>query len=335
MANAPVIPLQVMQAGKESSAGTLVAATHVVDFTPGTATLKRDINMIAIRNSGSYATSHRSYTGAEVVQIDYEAPFLYNRAPVYGNLFLAPLSTGTGNPAATWAFTTISDTDDNLVRYSFEVGGKDVTNAWPQEYQVAGLAGKEWNISIRHGEPWTQKVTLLGMLTTIGARTSALSLPSTGMIDARGVETKVYIDASTIGSTQVVGSVISADIKISNGFTARHTLDALATPYRIARSDPREVTADFVIEYNATTEYTAWAANTARKVRVKATGPSLGATNYIAQFDLYGYWDAYTLANDGNVITQQLTLRGKYDATAASDVTASFTNSVSALTGSL
>ena len=332
MANAPVIPLQVVQAGKEVTAGTLVAATHMVDFTPGTASLERDINILEVRNSGSWSTSHRTYLGAEVVRVNYSAPVSYDRLPVQGVQFLASTPiTGTGNPAATWAYTTISDTADDLASYSMEVGGKDSTNAWPQEYKIAGLRGESWDIAIRHGEVWTQKVALVGMLTTIGAKTSALSLPSSGLVDVRGVETKVYIDTTTIGSTQVVGSVISGDIHIGRGHMPRHTLDGLATPYRIARSGPNDVTAELVIEYNATTEYTAWAANTGRKVRIQATGPALGASTYIARFDLYGPWKTQKIDQDGNVIVQRLSLRGKYDSTAASEVTGSFTNAISAL----
>ena len=332
---APVQHQTVVQAGKEVTAGTLVAATHVVDHTPGTFSFKRDRATIAVRNAGSRHMRHRTYPGQETVEIEYAATAAFDRLPFYGQLFLAGAPTvGTGNPAATWAFTTIQGVTENLASYSFEVGGTNYPNA----YTVTGVRGRSLEIDIKHDQPWQMKVGLVGMVTAAGATlTSSLSLPSNShgggqpLRDALGTQTKVFIDAATIGSTQAVGRIVSANIKLDLDMNPRHTLDGTNTPYRIAETGPFDVQATIVAEYDAQTDYTAWAAKTAQLVRIQATGDSLGATNYISQFNLYGVWDGLVLGEDNGVVTTQLTLLGQYANTPASTVTASFTNSVSAL----
>ena len=331
---AQAIVQQVVQAGKEVTAGTLVAATHVVDHVPGTFQIKRQIKKIRMRHAGSFAGTHRSENGQETVEVEYTAYAAFDRLPVYGNLFLSPVTTGSGNPAATWTHATINDTDDDLSSYSFEVGGTD----HPSPQTVAGLRGKSWEIDIKQDAPWEMKVGLVGMLTTVGATiTPALSLPSNShgggapLRSALGTQTKVYIDDTTIGSTVIAGTVVSANVKIEVGNEPRHTLDGIATPYRIALAKERNVSATVVMEYAAQTEYTAWAANTVRKVRIEATGATLGASNYKATLNIYGTWDELDLGEDNGVRTMQLTLMGQKDSAAGSEITATFINSVTAL----
>ena len=331
---APVQHQTVIQAGKESVAGTLVAATHVVDYTPGSLSFNRTRATQVVRNAGSRAMRHRTYAGQDFAEIEFSATAAFDRLPVYGNLFLAPLTTGTGNPAATWNFTTISNTTDNLASYSLEFGG---TN-WPNAYTLTGVRGRTWEIDIKQDAPWDMKLGLVGMVTAAGATlTAALSLPSNShsngaaLRDALGTQTKVYIDPTTIGTTQQVGRVVSANVRINLDMQPRFTLDGNNTPYRIAEVGPRDVQATIIAEYDAQTDYTAWAAKTAQLVRLEAIGDTLGGSNYKAQLNLYGVWDALVLGEDNGVVTTELTLLGVYANTPASDITASFVNSVSAL----
>lgn len=336
---APVIPLQVIQAGRQSTAGpgNAVAATARVDFTPGTGTLKREIKKQIIRNSGSFATAHRSQVVSETVQVDWSFPVSYDRLVTYFGAAVAPLTTGTGNPNALWSYPAPSDTADNLHFYTLEVGGVDTTNPWPLEFRVTDAHITDFEIDIKHSDVWQGKVTWLGIETDVAAKTSALSLPSnalggvTPLQEVRTADTKVYIDSTTIGTTQITGTILSAKVKVTNGYTSRFTLDATQQANRIARSKERMVSADIVYEYNASTEYTAWASNTPRKIRIKSAPAAIGGVSYVAQIDLYGIWNAHTLAADGDVIVEQLTLSGQYDAGATTDINVSVTNSISAL----
>ena len=325
---ASVVPVTVLQAGAEGTAGTLAAATHAVDHVPGSGKLKRDIKKIVLTNAGSYAGSHRSYTGQETSTLSYTAPATYDRLVVPFLMVLNGTATASGTAAnKTWDFTTISDTTDDLKRFSFELGGPN----WPSDQFLSGVAATSLEIDIKHDSVWEYKLEGVGEELTLGTRTSALSVPTT-LVDILGTNTKVYIDTAggTVGTTQVVGTVVSANIKLGTGITPRHTLDGIATPYRTARSGRRSTEATLVIEYASQTEYTAWAAGTVRKVRIEATGPALGTGTYKATINLYGPWNELEVDDDGDVKTLALTLRGQYDSTAAAEVTATLVNSISA-----
>jgi hypothetical protein len=326
---APVQPLAVIQYAPETVAGTLLAATRVVDMYPGSGSLKRNMVPIVVRNAGSFATAHRVYAGQESTQIDYTEAATFDRLPDIGNLFFNAVATGTGSGATrTWTFTP-TDTTDGLKRFSYEVGGKDT---WPSEYTVSGCVGQTLGISIKPNLPWECKIGVLGMVTTPAAKTGALSLPSTLQgDDVLWTQTKVYIDttASSYGTTQQVGRIVSADFNLTNGVNPRHTLDGAATPYRIALSKERTLEVTVVAEYDSQTQYTAWAAATPQRVQLKATGASSRA----ATLNVSGYWDVVPFGNDNGVITTQMKLKGLYDATTlASDVQLIAVNGVTTLT---
>lgn len=319
---APIVPLQLVQIGLEAVRGTAVPATQVLDFTPGQASLKRDPGTIRIRNAGSLATAHRSYAGKDAISIDIGGPVTYQWLATWLNLFLGPLAAGAGAGAdKTYAFdsTVVSDTADNLKSATLEVGGRD---AWPSEYQVAGVMGQKLSIAIAQGKEWTYKAALLGRAVTPQAKTAALSQLAT-LVDVLGTTTKVYVDSAlAFGTTQKVGDVVSADIEIDLGTEARYTLDGARNPFRVGVVKPRTVKAKIVVEYDAQAAYTATHAATAQRIRVASTGPTLGGSAYRAQFDLPGVWDAHVLADNNGVVVEELSLAGQYDATPAADIAA-------------
>lgn len=331
---APIIPLQVVQAGIEATRGTLVAATHKVDFKPGTATLKLNAETIRIRQAGSLATSHRSYPGRQWPELDLEPLVTYDYLPLWLNLVLGPLSSGTGTGAdKTWAFTggsIVSDTADNLKSLSMEVGGVDT---WPAEFQLPGMVCDQFDLSIKQNEPWALKVHLMGYSFTQAAKTGSLSL-LTGVEDILGTQTKVYLDsASAFGTTQLTGDLVSADVSIKQGFAQRFVVNGAGTAYRIAIVKERAVSAKIIVEFDAAglAALNAFTAKTAQRLRLAATGPTLGLTNYSATVDVAGTWDAAPLANDAGVITVELDLVGQYDSTPAADIVATVVNAAATL----
>lgn len=328
---APITILDVAQVGLETTRGTLVAATSILDMEPGGAALKDPVNVIRVRNAGSLATSHRSYPGLRKPEVEIAGNWTYNWAPWWLNLFLGPLAAGTGAAAdKTWTFdsTVVSDTADNLKSASIELGGKD---ARPAEYKLAGAMGQKLTLSIKPGEPWRYKATLLATSITAAAKTASLSTLSS-IVDVLTTLTKVYIDTTSVfGTTQRVGSVVSAEIEIGIGTGVRYTLDGSRNPTRQAVVGPRAISAKLIVEYDSQTEYTAAQAATAKRVRIEATGPTLGASAYRCTLDLPGTWDAYDWGDDGGVRTETLTLVGQYDATPAADIAAVVVNASATL----
>ncbi len=324
--------LDVAQVGLEATRGTLVPATSILDHAPGGVVLKRSPNVIRIRNAGSMASSHRVYPGKDSSIIEVEGAWTYNWAPWWFNLFLGPLATGAGATAdKTWTFgsAVISDTGDTLKSASFELGGKDTR---PSEYKVAGVVGQSLSLSIRQDAEWRFKATLLGTVVTAAAKTGALAALS-GITDVLGTTTKVYANGTgaAFGTTQLAGNVISADIDIKVGPSERYTLDGQRNPYRIAVTGPRDISAKVAMEYDAQTLYTAVHAGTAQRVRIAATGPTLGASAYGCTIDLPGYWNAADFGDDDGIVTQELTLGAAYDSTPAADINAVIINASASL----
>lgn len=328
---APILPLEVVQIGMEATRGVAVPATAILDMDPGGATLVRTPSIIRIRNAGSLATSHRSYPGKDVIQVDIAGTWTYNWAPNWFNLFLGPLASGAGATAdKTWAFGAgvVSDSADNLRSATLEVGGRD---AWPSEYQIAGCVGLKLDLAIKHDAPWTFKASLLGTAVVPQAKTAALS-QATSIVDVLGTTTKVYIDStSAFGTTQKVGVVIGADISIDIGAQARYTIDGSRNPTRVGVVGPRKVSAKITAEYASQSEYAAAHGGTAQRVRVAATGPVLGSSAYACAVDIPGTYDTFVIGKDGNVITEEMTLTAQYDATPAADIAASVVNASAVL----
>jgi hypothetical protein len=334
---APVGPLKVVQMGIEATRGTAVAATAILDMAENSGQLNRSPSIIRIRNAGSFATSHRTYPGRDIISVDIEGPWTYNWAPNWFNLFLGPLAAGTGAGAdKVWAFTgtantVISDIGDNLKSATLEVGGKDT---WPSEYQLKGCVGTKLELTMAQDKEWRYKATLLALLDTPQAKTAALAYAA-GIVDVLGTTTKVYLNTTgtAFGTTQKVGSVLSGTITIDVGANARYTLDSLRSPFRVSVTGARKISAKIVAEYDGQAEYTATHAATAQRVRVKEIGPVLGGSTYICQLDLPGTWDTFTVGKDGDVITEEMELIGQYDAVAGTvaDVGASVTTSNAAL----
>lgn len=324
---APVVPIQRLQYGVESVAGTLVPATRVVDVSVGTIDFKRAMESITIRNAGSLATAHRGYAGKETNSIDYTSAATYDRLADVGSLFFNQVNTGTGTGAVrTWTFTP-SDTADTLARYSFEMGG---TN-FPTGNLLAGATGQKLQLTIKPNDPWMLKQTVTGTVVTVGAITGALSLPSSLQgDDVLWTQTNVYIDpvANAYGTTVQAGRIVSVDFAYDTGVEPRWTLDNITHPYRVALPKARSIECTIVAEYDQQTEYTAGFASTVQRVQVKGVS---GAKS--AKLNINGYWDAIPYGNDNGVVTLAMKLKGLYDPTTlAADVQLVVVNGVTTLT---
>lgn len=315
-----ILDLETVQLGIEATAGTLVPATHVVDFV--SATLKIDQKIIRTARSGSLATGHRVDAGMSDYEIEIKTVGTYQRIAFMLAMFIAPTITGTGASAdKTWTFSP-SDVADNLKTCSLETGGADT---WPTEFLLAGCKGKKVTIHITREGLWEITWTFTGQKLTTGSKTGSLTA-ATGLVDILGYTTKVYIDASTVHSTQP-GTLLTADITIELGTTPRHYLGSTTGEAgSIIQTSRRKVSLDLVGSWAATTEYLAFRAATERKISLDSVGAVLGGSNYEARLDFYGMWDSWDMDNEGGEITQKLSGTAVYDGTAALDVKATIVN---------
>ncbi len=321
-----IYDLQTVQLGVESAAGTLVAATHVVDFESAKFTIKPSI--IRTHQSGSLATNHHTDIGL----LDYEVEIVtlgtYDRIACMLPFFLSgATTTGTGGSAdKTWTFTP-SNTTDNLKTASIEIAGVDT---WPTEYKLAGCKGKSFEIDINSDAPWKITWTFTGQKLTTATHTGSLTAASS-LVGIRGFTTKVYIDDTTVHTTQP-GTLLTAKLKVDLATSPRHYLGSTTGEAgAVIQTGRRKVTLDLVGEWQASAEYTAWLAGTKRKISLDSVGASLGGSNYEARFDVYCDWDTWTLGNSGGAFTQEMSGIGIYDASATADILATIVNSIAAI----
>lgn len=319
-----IVDLEVAQMGIESSAGTLVAATHVVDMLSGT--LKFDRKFASVMRAGSLATRHRALPTLIDYELEIKCVGTYDRLFTMLPYFMAPTITGSGASADKTAVFTPSDSADNLKTASFEVGGADT---WPQEFQLAGCKGKSFEIDIDQQGLWQITWTFQGQKLTIGAKTGSLS-PAV-LTDILGFSTKPYIDTSTIHSTQP-GRLLSAKYKYELGTSPRHYLGSTTGEAgAVAQTKRRNVTLDMSGEWATTTEYLAWAAGTERKISLDSVGPALGDTAYEARIDFYGKWDTWEMGEADGGITEETSATAIYDTGASTDTKITVVSSLAAI----
>lgn len=327
---APITVLRTVQVALETTRGTLVAATKVLDFTE--ATLKRDPNNQHIRAGGSLATSHRIIPGREDVELTIKGRWTYQWAPWWLNLFLGPLASGTGATAdKTWTFgsAVVSDTSDNLKSASFEVGGGDT---WPSEFKIAGCVGRKLSLHMEIDGAWTYEATLLGTTVTKATKTGALTKVS-GLLDVLGQNTKVYLNStgSAFGTTQKTGVMQSCDIDIEIGSVLRYALDGTRSPIRTPIVHPRNITGKFVAEWDTITDYDATMGQTAERLRIEAVGAVLGSSNWKSNFDVPCTFDSLDFGDDDGVVTEEVAFTAQYDSTPAADINAIVVNDSASL----
>ncbi len=335
MANAPVVVLETVQAGFETTPGTPVPATRVVDFLPGTALLKRSIATIAIPRAGSRSGPYQAYPGAEDVEIDVSFDASTDDWPWWMNLFLAPLTTGVLTGTAYTYAQTPSDTiaaigpsSSAVQSATFEVGGKD---AWPSAFQIAGVIGKTLSLTITPEAVWSAKATLMGQITAQHALTGSLSNRAIKAY-ATGPQTKVYLDSTSgFGTTPLVGRGVSADWSLDLKPASRHTLDGTTTPYRLALPEAYQIKCKLTAEFSAITEYNAWAAKTAQRLRLAYQGAAIGANFHTINLDHGGVWNTLDVVDDKGIWAITMETEQLFDSALSAAVASTTINTLSAL----
>lgn len=329
MPDAPIETLEVLQAGKETTAGTSVAATSRVHIEPGSLTWDDGYESVRRRYAGSLATSHATQLGLQRPTLSFRERVTYDHVVRLLSMSLKGGITGSGAGAdKTWSAITPSDTTDNLNRYTMEVGG---TDTWPEEEEIAGCIADEIEFSWAKSDnvPLMANVSLLGMRIQQAAKTGALSFPAT-FVEILSRVARVYIDPTTIGTTSYARA-ISGSLRIGIGIEQRYGSDGNDYPNSVRVVGPRDIGLDLMVEYDSTVLRTARRAETLQKIRLEFPGPSLGASNYNLRFDYFGKIATHPLGTDGGVKVLNLTTVGEYDSGTTAEITATAVNTLTAL----
>ncbi len=326
--------LQLNQAGLETVRGTNVAATRKL-YAQIAPSFDRPIQEFMDR-TGTYEARRRIGYGRAMTGFSATDIATYEDAPWWFQLAVKGGVTGvtTGSTPAgyTYAFAPSNAVDD-LKSMTLEFN--DAGNP----YESGQVMVNSWTLrgdADSNDEPgWMFEAELLGRDWATTVYTAALTDRTTEVITARG--TKLFVDTTTIGTTQVTGKLISWSISGNNNihFKAFAEDELYFAANKVGRG-VRTFDAQFTLEFDNDAEFANYRAAIAvqRKVRLERVGSNIGSTPTTDKkltIDLYGYWSAISWGDrEGNVIAT-FGLTGFYDATAGHTFKATVVNSLTTL----
>lgn len=265
---------------------------------------------------GSYFQTFRAYPGIETNTFNISADVTYDDLIWWGQTAVKGGVSPTGAGAdRTWTYTPSGTTDD-LKSFTLECGWTDVlsTVGWRLPGCMVDTFRMKWEKA--KGVSLEASVKTFKAATQITSFTGALSDRTN--VSALGTLTKVYIDATTIGSTQDT-TVTSAEFEVDNGLSILYALDNTAVGQSIYRPRSRKTTLKLTRYFNSKAELDPYLAKTERKIRILTTGPSLGSSNYSVTLDFYGIADKHTYSEADDQVIEEITYNGYYDTGASTD----------------
>lgn len=324
--------LQKVQAGLESTRGTGVAATRKV-YAKTTFSYERPLAAFA-DTTGTYSARRRVAYGRERVGFSatdiatYEDLAWWMQLAVKGGV---TGTSGTGTPTPyTYAFTPSLSTDDlKAMTLEFNESGNpyESTQVMVNSWTLRGDADND-------NEPgWMLDVEMLGRDWNTTTFTGSISDRDTEVIMARG--TKIYVDDSTIGSTQVTGKLISFSVTGNNNihYKAFAEDESGYAANKVGRGE-RTFDAQFVMEFDSDTEFAKFrnATPQQRLVRLEREGTVInGSIKNRARIDMAGYWSAISWADREGNITATFSMSCYYDSTLGYDLKVEVVNDLSTL----
>ena len=318
--NSPVIRAAVVQTGVESTAGTPVAATRVVDMVPGGATFSPTHEPILVPQAGDLNETVAAYAGLTGIKAMIPTNCSYDDLPDWLNMFTTPVTSGTGG-AAPYTYTqTPNATSDDVQRKTIEFGGVG-SPSWPAEFQCAGMAGESFELDFQKNGIWQLKVNAVGQVVAVASKTGALSARSVKHI--RTLDTKAYLNTvagGAFGTTVLATRVVKGSMKYETGADPRQTWEGTGDPSLIAMVGPQKLSGKLTLHFSANTEYVNWKAGTACRLRIIATGPTLGAGNYTCTIDMGIVIKGWKLTPDKGLYLAEIDFVGIKDSSISSQI---------------
>ena len=332
---AGVKALRKIQLGKESAAGTAVAATALwrgegvgtdttlVEFPP--------------EDVGILGGTDRAYIPTVGGEVTMEGPATYEQLPYILEAGVE-LETGTVDSGASatpyiYEYNFPTTAQNTLRTYTIEAGddqqAEEIAYCFVREFNLSGNAGEVVNVSATwQGRQWST--------TTY---TGAISVPTVEEILFQ--KAKLYIDDTDTypATTQKSNTFLNFDLSVTTGIQAINTGDG-ELYFSFTKQIMPEIVLQVTFEHDATAvaEKAKWRAGTARSVRIEVTGSAaaVAGDNYTYKtlfIDLVGKWETFEAIGeqDGNDIVTG-TLRCRYNGTAGALGKFTVVNELSALT---
>lgn len=238
--------------------------------------------------------------------------------------------TGAGASAdKTWTLVSQNAATNSYSPMTVEIGD-DI-----QAYRVAGCIPTSWTVSTQLGGMTDYSMEMFGKQTTkVTAATPAESTPILIPGDLWTVKFATTL-AGLAGASVVSNFLRSFSLTWNTGAQPRHYADGTLLAAQYVETDLGG-TLDLEVESTAQAVsqfYDKHTTMTMDFVRLKATGPSLGGTNYSLQFDVPVYWTKPQLlsGDDNGVNLYKVSGDIAYDPTGAQSLSAILVCSLAAI----
>jgi len=310
--------LRKIQVGRETTAGTSVAATLKWR---GLGTLEDQREVIFPDEDVGYLSGiDRAYTPKLLGALSMDSvPATFEQLPIILSAGVKNVVTGatdTGGSGKVYTYTFPTTSANTITTWTIEGGDdsgeEEMEYSFVESFELSGNGGEVLNVSAN----W------LGRQVTPSTFTGSITAPATveEILFSKG---KLYIDATTIGTTQVTNTLLGASMQVNTGWIPKYTAEGNLY-FSFPQSTKPEVLLNVTFEHNASSvsEKAAWRAGTSRLLRLQFAGNALTTAGTFAtkllRIDLAGKWEKFDKIGDmnGNDIVTG-TFRAGYNATAA------------------
>ena len=301
--------LRKIQIGKESMAGTKVAAT---DKLIGKLTMEKEVKLHRPEDErGSLAPNHRTMVTGEAVNLSYEGDLTFEQVMYLLSMAVDDRVAGDVDGSGyKWEYEPNLTTPNTIKTYTFEYGDN------VQEYEAEYVGCSELEISGALDEPLKVKATLFGRNQEASTFTGSISDPLS-LTPALTNKTKLYIDdiddqvTYPIGTTPKSSILTSFTWKLVTGFTPRKHGGAELYFDSLAEK-PKKVSLELTFDFNsdAHTEWTKYVAGDRRLLRLETTHDSLNKL----ELDMAGVYTKFSSLEDSDgADTVKVSLESEYD----------------------
>lgn len=324
--------LRRIQLGRESTAGSIVAATTtwrgegVLEDARAVTFPVEDIGLIPI-TTRSYQPLYGGQIALSPTPATFEQlPHLFEM----GIKSVTPTSDSSGSdfiysysmPVGSTTFMYLSPSTSSNPIKSYTIEGGDNEQAEVMEFSFI----QDITLDFKAGEAVMMSATVLGREVSTQAFTSSTAAPVPTVSEVLTSKGKVYVDSTTgtVGTTQITNEILSGSLKITTGVRAVPTADGNLY-FSFVKGVRPEVVLNLTFEHStfAIAEKALWRAGTPRLYQLNFTGPTLGTAGstyttkkFIA--NLAGTYEKFSALEDSDGDdTITATLRCGYDSTAA------------------
>lgn len=227
----------------------------------------------------TYATIVDRQLGIRYNRINVELNLTYEEAVWWLNCALdgsnlTGATTGSTPPGYTYTLAP-NTTADDLASFTMKLG--DTVNCYKFSRCMVNRLTLRWNPQQGGDVTWKMTAEIWAIFTGTSTFDSPTDITRTRIL-SRG--TKVYVDTTTIHTTQLLNTIRQGEITIDNQLEEKVFSENTVDPYTDVGRGSQIITGSLTMENNAgaETEFANMRAGTVRKLSIEQLGDTIGST---------------------------------------------------------